>query len=209
MKQPSHSFSDGRQALHAEAELMIPVHSVTFFSLLILTALLTPGCNSKSGSLIGQDLRGQEERVAEQTIKEIPPSDLHLTGTRTSPAMQSELSTRNATGLDSGMLTDVLFDFDQDVIGTEAMQVLDSNIQRLQHDKVAHLLLEGRGDDLGTSAYNLVLGERRAKSVQASLRQRGLAVDVTTTSYGKDRPLCFEYTSDCRQKNRSVHLVIP
>jgi peptidoglycan-associated lipoprotein len=188
---------------------MTPVRNVTRFSLLVLAVLLTPGCNSKSGSLIGQDLRGQEERIAEQTIKEIPPSDLHLTGTRTSPAMQSELGARNATGLDSGMLTDVLFDVDQDVIGTEAMQVLDSNVQRLQHDKVTHLLLEGRGDEIGTSAYNLVLGERRAKSVQASLRQRGLPIDVTTTSYGKDRPLCFEYTSDCRQKNRSVHLIIP
>lgn len=188
---------------------MIPVWSVPLFSLLVLTALLTPGCSSKSGSLIGQDLSGQEERIAEPTIKEIPPNDLHLTGSRTSPAMQSELTSRNATGLDSGMLADVLFDFDQDVIGTEAMQVLDSNIQRLQRDKVTHLLLEGRGDDSGTSAYNLVLGERRAKSVQASLRQRGLAIDVTTTSYGKDRPLCFDSTSDCRQKNRSVHLVIP
>ncbi|MBX3326133.1 MAG: OmpA family protein [Nitrospira sp.] len=187
---------------------MIPVRSVTLVGLLSLTALLTPGCSSKSGSLIGQDLRGQEERIAEPAIKEIPPTDAHLTGSRTSPAMQSELMTRNATGLDSGMLADILFDFDQDVIGTEGMRVLDANVQRIQHDRVTHLLLEGRGDDIGTSAYNLVLGERRAKSVQASLQQRGLAVDVITTSYGKDRPLCFEHTGECRQKNRSVHLVI-
>lgn len=183
-------------------------HHATLFSLFVLTALLTLGCSSKSGSLIGQDLRGQEERISEPAIKEIPPNDLHLTGSRTSPVMQSELTARNATGLESGMLTDVLFDFDQDVIGAEAMQIVDSNIQRLQHDKVTHLLLEGRGDDIGTSAYNLVLGERRAKSVQASLRQRGLAIDVATTSYGKDLPLCFEHTSECRQKNRSVHLVV-
>lgn len=187
---------------------MTPVRSVTLVSLLSLTVLLMHGCSSKSGSLIGQDLRGQEERIAEPAIKEIPPNDAHLTGSRTHPAMQSELTARNATGLDAGMLADILFDFDQEAIQGDALQALESNAKQLQQDSITHLILEGRGDDIGTSAYNLVLGERRAKNVKSSLRRLGVLIDVSTTSYGKDRPLCFEHNNECRQKNRSVHLVV-
>ncbi|MGZ9140670.1 MAG: OmpA family protein, partial [Nitrospira sp.] len=75
-------------------------------------------------------------------------------------------------------------------------------------DRATRLLLEGRGDDFGTSAYNLVLGERRARNVESYLRELGLSIDVTTTSYGKDRPLCFEYSDECRRRNRSVHFVV-
>ncbi len=90
----------------------------------------------------------------------------------------------------------------------DAMRAMETNAKELQHDRVTHLVLEGRGDDFGTSAYNLVLGERRARNVQSYLRELGLSIDVTTTSYGKDRPLCFEHSGDCRQRNRSVHFVV-
>ena len=73
---------------------MTPVRSVTLVSLLGLTVLLMHGCSSKSGSLIGQDLRGQEERIAEPVVKEIPPHAAQLTGSRKNPAMQSELRAR-------------------------------------------------------------------------------------------------------------------
>lgn len=187
---------------------MTPVRSVTLFGLFVVPVLLIQGCSSKSGSLIGQDLGGQEERIAEPALKEIPPNDMHLTGSQTSPAMQSELTARTATGLDSGILADILFDFDQEVIQGEALHVLESNAKQLQQGNITHLILEGRGDDVGTSAYNLVLGERRARNVKSYLRRLGVSIDVSTTSYGKDRPLCFEHSGECRQRNRSVHLVV-
>ncbi len=187
---------------------MTLVRSAPLFSLFVLPVLLIHGCSSKSGSLIGQDLRGQEERIAEPAMKEIPPSDEHIIGSRTSSVMQSELTARNGTGLESGVLADIWFDFDQEVIQGEALRVLESNVKQLQQVSVTHLILEGRGDDIGTSAYNLVLGERRAKNVKSDLRRLGVSIDVSTTSYGKDRPLCFEHSSVCRQKNRSVHLVV-
>ena len=187
---------------------MTQIRNVTLLSITVILALFGQSCASKSGSLIGQDLTGQEERISAPAIKEIPPDDTLLTSSRTSPSMKSELASRNATGLDSGILADILFDFDQDVVQGDALQVVESNAHRLQQDKITQLLLEGRGDDIGTSAYNLVLGERRAKSVKSYLRQLGLSIDVTTISYGKDRPLCFEQTSECRQRNRSVHLIV-
>ena len=103
---------------------------------------------------------------------------------------------------------DVLFDFDRATLRADSLPVLEANAKRLQKDGVTRLLLEGRGDEIGTAAYNIVLGERRAKNVKTYLRDLGLSVDFRTTSYGKDRPLCFQHSEECMQRNRSVHLVV-
>ena len=179
-------------------------------SMFVLAVLLVQGCAVKWwwGSESGQEGPAQVELIKEAAIKDIPPDDGQLNDSRTSPAMQSELLSRNATGLANGTLGDVLFDLDRDTIGADAMRVLEADARELRHDRVRQLVLEGRGDESGTAAYNLVLGERRAKNVRSYLQELGLSIDVKTTSYGKDRPLCVEHSVDCRQKNRSVHFIV-
>ena len=103
---------------------------------------------------------------------------------------------------------DALFDFDRATLREDARMVLEVNAKRLQKNGSTRLLLEGRGDEMGSSAYNLVLGDRRAKNVKRYLQDLGLAVELKTTSYGKDRPLCFQHSEDCMQQNRSVHFVV-
>lgn len=182
------------------------MRNVGIFGSLALATLLTQSCASQSGSGTGTE-RTQAERIGEQAIKE---ADLNrsASGSRTSPEMQSELSSRNASGLASGMLMDALFDFDRDNLRPDALTIVEANAKRLKEQRPTRVLLEGRGDEVGTSAYNLVLGERRAKNVKHYLQQLGLSLDIKTTSYGKDRPLCFEHSADCMQKNRSVHFVV-
>ena len=102
----------------------------------------------------------------------------------------------------------MLFDFDESILRRDALPVLEANAKRLMHDGVTRLTLEGRGDEIGTSAYNLVLGERRARSVKSYLQELGLYGQFKTTSYGKDRPLCYQHSEGCMQKNRSVHFVV-
>jgi peptidoglycan-associated lipoprotein len=118
------------------------------------------------------------------------------------------LSAINATGLPVGALSDVLFDFDEAILRRDALPILEANTKRLMRDGVTRLTLEGRGDEVGTSAYNLVLGERRARSVRSYLEELGLSMQLKTTSYGKDRPLCHQHSEACMQKNRSVHFVV-
>jgi peptidoglycan-associated lipoprotein len=179
-------------------------------SLFVIAVLLVQGCSVKWwwGSESGQEGPAQVELIKEPAIKDIPPDDGQPTDSRTSPAMRSELLSRNAGGSTHVTLDDVLFDFDRDNVRADAMRVLEADAKQLQHDRVALLLLEGRGDEFGTSAYNLVLGERRARNVKSYLLELGLSIDVTTTSYGKDRPLCVEHSVECRQKNRSVHFIV-
>lgn len=190
---------------------MRQVHGVRASSMFVIAILLVQGCAARWWweSESGEEGPAQVELIKEPVIKEIPPDDSLLTDQRISTAMRSELLSRNDTGLADGMLVDVLFDFDRDTIRMDAMRVVEADAKQLQHERVAHLLLEGRGDEFGTSAYNLVLGERRARNVQSYLRELGLSIDVKTTSYGKDRPLCVEHSGDCRQRNRSVHFFVP
>ena len=176
--------------------------------LVVLAAAGVFGCATKSGSGGGQERIASEERIADPAIRDLTPQDSGMPASRTSPGMRAELAARNATGEVRNILMDVLFDFDQATLRTDALPVLEANARRLKEDGAQRILLEGRGDEMGTSAYNLVLGERRAKAVRSYLKQLGLGIDVRTTSYGKDRPLCFEHQKECWQKNRSVHFVV-
>lgn len=182
------------------------MRNVGIFGALALATLLTQSCATQSGSGTGTE-RAQAERIGEQAIKEANSTGAS-SGSRTSPEMQSELSSRNASGLSAGLLMDALFDFDRDNLRPDALTIVEANAKRLKEQPPTRMLLEGRGDEVGTSAYNLVLGERRAKTVKHYLQQLGLSLEIKTTSYGKDRPLCFEHSADCMQKNRSVHFVV-
>jgi len=176
--------------------------------LAVLLTIVAAGCAAKSGYGTGEEVIAKEERIPDQAIRERAPLDTGTPVTRTSPGMRAELSARNATGAERSVLQDVLFDFDRATIRIDALPVLEANAKRLADEGAKRILLEGRGDEIGTSAYNMVLGERRAKAVHSYLKQLGLDVDLRTTSYGKDRPLCFEHQQECWQKNRSVHFVV-
>jgi peptidoglycan-associated lipoprotein len=166
----------------------------------IMAVLVMQGCSALSGSGTGQEGRAGEERIKEQAIKEAQA--------RTVNPDRSELSAKHEAESGKDLLTDVLFDFDQDSLRASALPALEANARQLKSSGIARILLEGRGDESGTSAYNLVLGERRARNVKTYLQHLGLSVDLKTTSYGKDRPLCLEHTNECMQKNRSVHFTV-
>jgi len=62
------------------------------------------------------------------------------------------------------------------------------------------------GDERGTLAYNLVLGERRAQAAERYLEDLGVpASQLQIVSYGKERPFCTEHNEACWQSNRRAH----
>lgn len=186
----------------------LPLHRLMLGFLAVLLTVGVSACATKSGYGSGEEWIASEERVPEPAIRERRSSETTIPMTRTSPGMRAELTARNATGADRSILSDVLFDFDRATLRIDALPILDANAKQLTVEGTKRILLEGRGDEMGTSAYNLVLGERRAKAVRSYLKQLGIDLDVRTTSYGKDRPLCFEHQESCWQKNRSVHFVV-
>lgn len=175
---------------------------------LAVVSVLVQACATQSGSGGGDQHTAQGELIDEPVIRHIPPSELGVTTSRPRPSLKAELSARNATGLPQGTLPDILFDFDQAALRQDALPVLEANARLLMAQGASRLLLEGRGDEVGTATYNIVLGDRRAKRVKSYLQDLGLPVELKTTSYGKDRPLCFQHSSACLQRNRSVHFVV-
>ncbi len=71
------------------------------------------------------------------------------------------------------------------------------------------LAIEGNTDSVGTEAFNQQLSEQRAEGVRSYLTQQGVPESSTTaTGFGKTRPIASNYTSEGRQQNRRVELIV-
>lgn len=107
-------------------------------------------------------------------------------------------------------LSDIFFDFDRFTVRGDAQPVLEANAGTLKLQPDQQIVIEGHCDERGTSAYNLVLGERRAQSAKHYLQVLGIpASQIRITSYGKERPFCTEHSEDCWQSNRRAHFRHP
>lgn len=105
-------------------------------------------------------------------------------------------------------LTDVHFDFDKSDIRPDGARVLERNAEWLQANPDYLILIEGHCDERGTNAYNLALGDRRARAARDFLVARGVAAArMTTVSYGEERPQCIERNEACWSKNRRGHFL--
>ena len=108
-----------------------------------------------------------------------------------------------------GALGDVFFDYDRFALRNDARTTLESNARWLKSQNGLKVLIEGHCDERGTLAYNLVLGERRAQSVQKYLQELGIPPSqLQIVSYGKERPVCTEPREACWQQNRRGHFVV-
>lgn len=108
-----------------------------------------------------------------------------------------------------GPLQDIYFDYDRFTVRTDAVQPMESNAKWLSARKGQTVLIEGHCDERGTQAYNLVLGEKRAKATKRYLEDLGVpGSQLLTTSYGENRPFCKEQTEACYQQNRRAHFSV-
>ncbi len=149
----------------------------------------------------------KEERVEEPPVVAPAARPPEAGAVQEEPAVRPAAPTASAVvEPPSPFMFDVWFDFDRFDLREDSRDRVEINASRLRGKDGWTLLLEGRGDERGTAAYNLVLGERRARTVQGYLESLGLDVGlIKTISYGKDRPLCVEHSEACWAQNRSVH----
>jgi peptidoglycan-associated lipoprotein len=105
--------------------------------------------------------------------------------------------------VDVAELAPIHFDFNKAELRKDAVDSLTAHAAWLKDHADSLLLIEGHCDERGTDEYNVALGERRAKSVRDLLSTHGIAPErITTTSFGRERPVCTGGTEDCRMKNR-------
>jgi peptidoglycan-associated lipoprotein len=102
----------------------------------------------------------------------------------------------------------VYFDYDQDSIKAEYRQVIADNGKYLAANPTAKVRLEGHTDERGSREYNIGLGERRAQAVkQALLLQGAGASQLSTVSYGEERPAATGSDEESWGLNRRVEIV--
>ncbi|HBX27281.1 MAG TPA: peptidoglycan-associated lipoprotein [Gammaproteobacteria bacterium] len=108
------------------------------------------------------------------------------------------------------MAADTLFffEFDRSDLRQDALDDLDSHVKYLASDRSAKVRLEGHGDERGTRAYNLALGERRSNSVARYLVIQGVnRSQIESMSYGEERPLSLSRDDNGWSRNRRVELI--
>jgi peptidoglycan-associated lipoprotein len=115
-----------------------------------------------------------------------------------------------AAGPQAGLLAKrvVYFDFDSSEIKGEGTDVVAAHAKYLAAHSGTRVRLEGHTDERGSREYNIGLGERRAQSVRRALLLQGAAdTQISTVSYGEERPAVPGHDEAAWAKNRRVEIV--
>jgi peptidoglycan-associated lipoprotein len=110
---------------------------------------------------------------------------------------------------EGGPLSDIHFGYNDYTVSPQDNSVLQSNASWLQAHPASNVQVEGNCDERGSEEYNLALGAKRAQSAKEYLTNLGISPGrISTTSYGKELPLCQEHEETCWQRNRRDHFVV-
>ena len=162
----------------------------------------TESSKSSSGELSGFSQNPSEERLTQGGFSASrTPSDL-------TTRRRTELTKEEKAALKAG-LQDVFFGYDQWAVSHVGMEALNHDAGYLKDHPGAVLKIEGHCDERGTSDYNLVLGDKRARAARSYLIESGVSPkQVAIVSFGKERPFCFEQEESCYQQNRRGHMLL-
>ena len=159
--------------------------------LLVTSLAMLAGCPSKP----------KEQPPQAQT----PTTD--TSGLDTSPVTSDETAIQGPSGeLLSKRI--VYFDFDRADIRADSQTVVSAHAAFLAKNPNIKVRLEGHADERGSREYNIGLGERRGQAVRRALLLTGVAeVQLTTVSYGEERPAAAGSDEQAYGLNRRVEIV--
>lgn len=160
------------------------------------------GQGNSSGELSGFSQNPSEERLSQGGYRaSLSPSDLNV-------RRRAELTKEEKAAIEAG-LQDVYFGYDQWNVSDAGMDALNRDAGWLKDHPGAVLKIEGHCDERGTTDYNMVLGDKRAKAAQTYLLETGVSPkQVAIVSFGKERPFCFDHAESCYQQNRRGHMLL-
>lgn len=166
--------------------------------LVLLGVLAVAGCAAKkplaplsdtgdSGSMSGSD-SGSRDGMADSSIRSAGFDD-----------EEADSSTADALI--------IYFEYDKSEVSPQYADLLAAHARRLARDSGQQLRLEGHADERGSREYNIGLGERRAQAVRRLLLIQGASsAQISTVSYGEERPAAYGSTESDYEKNRRVEL---
>jgi peptidoglycan-associated lipoprotein len=163
--------------------------------LILMSLLAFAGCTKKSDIVPDQSAAETSDSSGAST------QGMDMGGNAVSPE-QAALAELQRIG------TVVYFDYDRAEIRPEYVQLIAAHAKFLNGKTTKTLRLEGHTDERGSREYNIGLGERRAQAVRRALMLQGVSdPQVTTVSYGEERPAVTGDDEAAYAKNRRVELV--
>ena len=101
----------------------------------------------------------------------------------------------------------ILFDTGKATLQPSSEQTLNQIVKLMQDNPDLKLRVEGHTDNVGASASNKVLSEKRAEAVKTWLASHGVAADrLLASGFGDAKPVADNATDEGRAKNRRVEL---
>ena len=185
---------------------MNTVTRLKLLSICLTIAIVGVGCGGSTGTV-----------PVEDTGSAVPPaggagSDDSSSGVVTTGlpgpggADISELTTQEQTLVTENLV--VYFEFDRSDVRSDFNAMLAAHGRLLATNPGVAVRLEGHADERGTREYNIGLGERRSQSVRQILLLQGAAASqLSTISYGEERPAVFGSDEGSWSLNRRVELV--
>jgi len=128
-----------------------------------------------------------------------------VTGCKQSSECGAGLSCQDGKCVDASgecQLLPIGFAFNQHYLSKGAQSTLRTNYKCMKEKGFDRLTIEGHCDERGTDAYNMELGNRRARAVAKFLKRLSRKIKVRTVSYGKTKPMCYEQDESCWTRNR-------
>ena len=126
--------------------------------------------------------------------------------------LQMKIAEVEARETERGLLVtlgDVLFQTGRSELQPVAAPRLDKLAGFLKQFPEKKLLIEGYTDSVGSHQLNMELSQRRAEAVKMALVQRGIdASRMTIGGYGENYPVASNQSTDGRQLNRRVEVVV-
>jgi len=107
------------------------------------------------------------------------------------------------------VLEDIFFALDKYSLTDEAKATLERNAAKIKNNPDLKVRIEGTCDERATNKYNMALGEKRANNAKKYLIDLGVKEEqLSTVSYGEEKPYCTEKNEECWAKNRRDHFAI-
>ena len=173
------------------------IHAVAIASVMgWLTACTTTG--DKAGDVAVEDRSGDAGAPVDDSV-----------ATTTGVGGYSDLTLESLSDPNSPLSQRVIyFEYDSSEVAEQDREFVAAHAAILAANPQVKVSIEGHADERGAREYNIGLGEKRAQSVRRMMEFQGVLPDqMTTVSYGEEKPAVEGHDESAWSMNRRVELV--
>lgn len=185
-------------------------------AIVIIPALLLLGCGTK-GEVKDEGAAGAGQATTSAPAEGAATSGVGAGGSMSGESMGEGSKAAEPMAFQGDPLDDpnsllakrvVYFDFDKSDVKDDFRDIVAAHAAYLAAHPNVTVSLEGHCDERGTREYNIALGERRANAVTRMLTLQGVAANqITTISYGEERPAALGHDESAWAQNRRAEIV--